>query len=446
MTTRIRRRQFLQATAAGMGLTVIGAGRARSSAANDAVQVGMIGVGGIGVANRRAITRAGGRIIALCDVDRQRLEQAGNEHPEARRWVDYREMLAEQVEQLDAVMVSTPDHTHAIASVDAMRAGLHVSCEKPLTHSIFEARRMAQIAEECGVVAQMDNEGHGSHSMRELVEAVRAGAIGPVREVHVISDRPAGWWPQGMAGRPPSEPVPSHLEWDLWLGPVPHLDYHPGLHPFNWRGWWDFGTGALGDMGCHFFDAAFWALELGHPVWVEAQHEGNTELSGPLRSVVTYQFPERQASWGETLPAVKLQWHDGGRKPPRPDAFEDGNEVPGNGSVLVGDDGAMIVQGNSGFQIVPERRRQEFVRPEPYLERAPGGNHQQDFLDAIRTGRRPGSEVVSYSGPMTEVVLLGNVAIRSGQRIEWEPKEMKIPNAPEAERYLHREYRDGWQL
>ena len=445
MKARMQRRQFIKTVAAGVGLTVVGAGRVRTYAANDAVHVGMIGVGGIGVANRNAITHAGGRIVALCDVDRQRLEQAGEDHPDARRWVDFREMIEKQADQLDAVMVSTPDHTHAVASVAAMRAGLHVSCEKPLTHSVYEARRMAQVAEECGVVAQMDNEGHGSHRMRELVEAVRAGAIGTVREVHVLTDRPAGWWRQGIDSRPPSTSPPAHLAWDLWLGPVDYPGYHEGLHPFHWRGWWDFGTGALGDMGCHFFDAPYWALELGHPVSVEAEHEGNTELSGPLRSVVTYQFAEEETSWG-TRPPLVLKWWDGGMKPPRPDAFEEGDEVPDNGSVFIGDEGAIIVQDMSNYRIVPERRRQEFTPPEPYLERAPGGNHQRDWLDAIRSGRRPGSEVVTYSGPMTEVVLLGNIAIRSGERIEWEPEEMRIPNAPSAEQYLRRPYRKGWEL
>jgi predicted dehydrogenase len=446
MTGHMHRRHFIKAAAAGVGLTVIGAGRVRTYAANDAVHVGMIGVGGIGAVNRRAITNAGGKIVALCDVDRQRLEQAGTEHPEARRWVDFREMIQEQGDKLDAVMVSTPDHTHAAASVAAMRKGLHVSCEKPLTHSVYEARRMAEIAKECGVVAQMDNEGHGSHQMRALVEAIRAGAIGTVREVHVITDRPAGWWPQGMDNRPASTSPPDHLAWDLWLGPLPQQEYHPGLHPFNWRGWWDFGTGALGDMGCHFFDAPYWALELGHPESVEAEEEGNTELSGPVHSVVTYQFGERETSWGGTRPPVVLKWYDGGKKPPRPEAFGDGDQVPGNGSVFVGDDGAMIVEGNSNFRIVPERQRRDFKPPEPYLQRAPGGNHQRDWLDAIRTGRQPGSDVVNYSGPMTEVVLLGNVAIRSGERIEWEPQQMKIPNVPSAERYLRRAYREGWEL
>ncbi len=445
MKTLLQRRQFIQGVAAGVGLAVVGPGRARTYAANDAIHVGMIGVGGIGVPNRHAIARAGGKIVALCDVDRQRLEQAGRDHPDARRWVDFREMLEKQAGQLDAVMVSTPDHTHAVASVAAMRHGLHVSCEKPLTHSVYEARRMAQVAEECGVVAQMDNEGHGSPRMRELVEAVRAGAIGPVREVHVISDRPAGWWPQGMDTRPPSTQPPAHLAWDLWLGPAPQQEYHDGLHPFRWRGWWAFGTGALGDMGCHFFDAPYWALELGHPVSVEAEHEGNTELSGPLRSVVTYRFAERQTSWG-TRPPVVLKWWDGGRKPPRPEAFEDGDEVPGNGSVFVGDDGAMIVRNMADFRIVPGRRRQAFTPPEPYLDRAPGGDHRRDWLEAIRSGRRPGSDVATYSGPMTEVVLLGNVAIRSGLRLEWQPQEMKIPNAPSAEQYLERPYREGWEL
>jgi predicted dehydrogenase len=273
--TRWSRRQFLQGAALAAGLTLLGPGLARSYAANEAVHVGVIGVQGMGRGNHRALERCEAKIAGLCDVERNRLQKAGQDHPKVKQWTDFREMIAEQ-KGLDAVMVSTPDHTHAVASLAAMQAGLHVATEKPLTHSIWEGRQLAKAARATGVVTQMDNEGHSEKNMARLVEAVRAGAVGTVREVHIITNRPI--WLQGMSKMSPSQSVPDGLAWDLWLGPAPRRPYHNGLHPCKWRGWWDFGTGALGDMGCHYFDATMWSLELGSPETVEADAEGAPTL------------------------------------------------------------------------------------------------------------------------------------------------------------------------
>lgn len=439
----MNRRSFLGCAGAATAAAFLKPSTVWSYSANGRVNVALIGTAGIGESNRRALDAAGANIVALCDVDANRLGQVAQKHPKAKRWRDFRRMLEKQSE-IDAVMVSTPDHVHAPAAMAAMEAGKHVSCEKPLTHNVYEARRLAEAAERFDVVTQMDNEGHSEASMRRLVEWVRAGALGAVREVHIITNRPI--WPQGMKEMPPSKSAPDQLEWDLWLGPAPKRAFHEGLHPFKWRGWWDFGTGALGDMGCHFFDAPFWALELGQPETVEAEHEGNTELSAPNWSIVTYEFPARLGGDGKELPPVTLKWYDGGKHPSRPEGLPEDVEVPGNGSVFVGEKGVLVVDGTSDFRLYPESRREAWTAPEPSLPRAPDNNHKQDWLQAIQEGRKAGCDFARYGGPLAEVVLLGNVAIRAGERIHWDAEALRATNLPEADRYIRRSYRKGWEL
>jgi predicted dehydrogenase len=370
--------------------------------------------------------------VALCDVDERSLQRAAAEHPKAKQFRDFRKLL--ESPGIDAVVVTTPDHTHAVAAMMAMRAGRHVYCEKPLTHSVYEARQMTLAAREHGIATQMGNGGHSSRTIRECVEWVRSGTIGPVREVHAWSNRPI--WPQGIA-RPADRPrVPDWLNWELWLGPAPERPYHPAYHPFKWRGFWDFGTGALGDMGCHIMDAAFWALELGAPTSVEAESSGVNRETAPEWSRVRYEFPAR----GDR-PAVRLTWHDGGRKPELP-VLPEGQELSDNGSLFIGD-GGMVLYERGRPRLLPESLMKDFTPPPETLPRSIG--HYAEWIAACKGGPKAGSNF-DYAGPLTEMVLLGNVALRLGRKIEWDGAGLRVTNAPEAARWVRREYRNGWSL
>jgi len=442
---RITRRTFLKtAAAAGATLTILPSGLAATYRANYKVNVGIIGVGGMGGGNRnrfRDISKdpiGANTIVALCDVDRDRLAKSAGDHPAAKTYVDFRKMLTEMHKSIDAVMVSTPDHTHFPASMLAMKLGMGVDTEKPLTHSVWEARQLGLAAAKYGVATQMDNENHSNSGLRTLVEWVRAGVIGKVREVHIFTNRPI--WPQGIAKRHPKQPVPKHLDWDLWIGPAPYRDYHKDLHPFAWRGWWNFGTGALGDMGCHFWDSAFWALTLGHPETVEAVQEGNSQETGPKWSIVTYQFPTR----GPHLPPVTVTWWDGGKLPPRPPELEKDCKFPTNGSMFVGEKGTILVHNASSPRIIPEAKMKEVKLPDPFIPRSPG--HKKEWLEAVRGGKSAGSNFTDFGGPLTEVVLLGNVAIRAGVKLQWDGENLKAKGCPDADKYIRRPYRKGWDF
>ncbi len=443
------RRVFLKTSAAAAALTVLPAGSARTYAANEAIGLGIVGVGGMGGGNRRHLAGLPGTaIVGLCDVDRKRLPAAEKDHPKAKSYVDYRKML-EEVKEIDAVMVSTPDHQHFPASMLAMKMGKAVSTEKPMAHSVWEARQLALAAAKYKVATQHDHEGHASEGLRKGVEWLQAGCIGAVREVHIWSDRPI--WPQGLKQRPPTKPVPEGLEWDLWIGPAPFRNYHDNLHAFAWRGWWDFGCGALGDMGCHMWDLAVWGLKLGHPDTIEAEQEGNSEETGPNWSVVTYQFPARG-----NLPPVTVKWWDGkkllpdGKKvlnqPPRPVTLDEDRKMPDNGSYFVGRNGTIFVDGTSSPRLIPEAEMKGFEPPKPFLPRAPKNDHKLDWLEAIRTGKPAGSDFALFGGHLAEVVLLGNVAVRAGKKLEWDGAALKAKNCPEADRFIRREYRKGWDF
>ncbi len=445
MAHRITRRTFLKtAAAAGATLTILPSGLARTYRANYKVNLGIIGVGGMGGGNRNRLKQiskdpiGANNIVALCDVDRNRLAQSAGDHPGAKTYVDFRKMLTEMHKAIDAVCVSTPDHTHFPASMLAMKLGMGVDTEKPLTHSVWEARQMGLAAAKYQVATQLDNENHSNSGLRRVVEWVRAGVIGKVREVHIFTNRPI--WPQGIAKRPPTEPVPKQLDWDLWLGPAPYRDYHKHLHPFAWRGWWDFGTGALGDMGCHFWDSAFWALTLGHPETVEAVEEGNSDETGPKWSIVTYQFPAR----GPHLPPVTVTWWDGGKLPPRPAELEKDRKFPTNGSMFVGEKGKILVHDAASPRIIPEATMRETKLPDPFIPRSPG--HKKEWIEAVRGGKPAGSNFTDFGGPLTEVVLLGNLAIRAGKKLQWDSKNLKAKGCPEADQYIRRPYRKGWDF
>lgn len=437
--SRMTRREFVASTALAGAAFCIAPRTARAArrSANDKLNIAVIGCGGRGAGNLSAVAEE--NIIALCDVDEDRAAGAFASFPQAKKYHDFRKLL-EHEQNVDAVVIATPDHTHAPAAVMAMKLGKHVYCEKPLTHSIYEARRMRDAAREMKVATQMGIQGHAMDGQRRAGELLRAGAIGPVREVHAWTDRPGRFWPQPV-DRPDDTPaVPDHLKWDLWLGPAPERPYHPAYAPFNWRGFWDFGTGALGDMACHVCDLAFWALELESPTTVEAESSEVHPESPPAWSIIHYDFPAR----GER-PAVRLTWYDGGKKPS--DELVGGQDLPDNGMILVGDAGTMFCTTPYGeeFTLLPEDKYADVEGPEPTIPRSPG--HHQEWLAACRGGP-PALANFDYAAPMTEALLLGNVALRLGHKIEWDTAELKVTNAPEAEAepLIRRAYRAGWEL
>ena len=433
------RRHFIKNTSAtGAGLLILPTGSVRTYAANEKIDVAFIGVGGVARGNRSRMKRLDkeANIVALCDVDSDNLAGAQADHPQAQGHRDYRKMITEQ-KNIDAVVVSTPDHTHFPASILAMQHGKAVATEKPMAHSIWEARQLAIAARKFKVATQMDNEHHASQALRLQVEWIQSGAIGEVREVHIYTNRPI--WPQGMKQRPDPSPPPPTLDWDLWIGAAPFREHHEGLHRFKWRGWWDFGTGALGDMGCHQFDPVFWALKLGAPTSVVAEQTGCTAEAGPTSAIITYEFPAR----GD-LPPVTVKWFEGKTKPPRPEMLEEGRKIPKGGMTYYGSKDTIMAAHPPTTRIIPEARMQAFKKPEPFIERSPG--HYDEWLEAIRGGKPASSNFEDYSGPLTELVLLGNLAIRTGKRIDWDAKNLKARNCPEAEPIIRRAYRKGWDF
>jgi predicted dehydrogenase len=434
------RRTFLR-TSTAAGLWIVGSGsNLRAESANEQVNVAVIGVGGRGAANLEGIAAAGGRIVALCDVDNHTLEGAATKHPKARTFHDFRRMLDDFGKEIDAVVVSTPDHTHATAANLAMKMGKHCYCEKPLTHSINEARTLTRTAATMKLATQMGNSGQSSENTRRIVELVRSGAIGSVREVHAWTNRPI--WPQGLDRPADVDPVPEHLNWDLWIGPAPYRPFvRDAYHPFKWRGWWDFGTGALGDMACHVLNAAYWALDLKYPTAVEVEAgEPRKADNGPKWEIIRYEFPAR----GE-LPPVTVRWYDGGQKPSAD--LLDGLKPSPSGSIFVGEKGRIHIahEGGGRGTLLPEERFKDFEAPRPTLPRSPG--HHKDFLSACQDpgGYRACSNF-DYSGPLTEMVLLGVLAFRVGKKIVWDGPAMSAKNCPEAEQFVRREYRRGWEL
>jgi predicted dehydrogenase len=413
--------------------------------ANERLQVGCIGIGGKGTGDVADVAAAGGQIVALCDVDDNRRVRKGKDprelHPKASFHRDFRVMLDKHERQIDAVTVSTPDHVHCHAAVMAMRMGKHVYCQKPLTYSIAEARLMAETAEKHGVATQMGNQAHAGEPIRRAVEWIRAGLIGKVQQVHTWTNRPI--WPQGLTAQPPVQPIPTGLDWDLWLGPAAKRPYNEAYCPFSWRGWWDFGTGALGDMGCHIMDMPFWALDLKYPTRVEAESEGNTPISAPTASTVRYQFPA-----GKYSGDLEFSWYDGGRMPTADVLSESGmtsKEVAGKFDlVMVGEKGKMFFnRSNLNWLITPVSVLEDFKAPEPSIPRV--ANEDAEWIEACKGGS-PALSRFENAGPFTETVLLGNLAIRLDEPVEWDGPAMKAVGCPRADRYIHRSYRRGWKL
>ena len=501
------RRDFVRsATLAAAGLTIVprhvlGKGQTPPS---DLVNVAGVGVGGMGRSNMTAL--ASQNIVALCDVDwgfagraydgipeqiaaaekrlaeatpaptpEQRaraqqqiegLKQLGQKAGKATRYVDYREMLEKQ-KDIDAVMIATPDHTHAVIATAAMSLGKHVYVQKPLAWSVEECRALARKAADTKVVTQMGNQGHSSDDARLVNEYIQSGTIGEVREVHIWTNRPLAYWPQGIPRPEPSKmtaapdssqpwnlryvmdklagtlqaaphAVPDKLAWDLFLGPAPQVDYHPIYHPFNWRGWTDWGVGAIGDMGAHLIDHAYWALDLGYPTTIETQSTPYNKATYPMATTTYYEFPARGA-----MPAVKVTWYDGGLLPPKPAELGAEELNKGGGVLYVGSKGKLMhdTYGNNprllgGAANAPKP-------PEKY-KRVPT-SHEMNWIDAIR-GRQEASSPFSYAAKLTEVMLLGVVALNAGKKIDYDGANMKITNAPDAEQFLRRQYRQGWSL
>lgn len=443
---KISRRDFMGAAAAVTAFTIVPRfvlGGRRHIAPSEKINIAGIGVGGQGGSDIRALSSQ--NIVALCDVDWRRASGTFKRHPNAKKYKDFRIMLDEEDKNIDAVVVATPDHVHAAASMSAIKRGKHVYCEKPLTHSVYEARMIAKAAREHKVATQMGNQGQASEGTRLMSEYIWAGAIGQVREVHVWTDRPLRglsdvYWPQGVGRPKDTPPVREGLDWDLWLGPAPQRPYHPAYAPFKWRGWWDFGTGALGDIGCHSIDPIWRALKLKCPVSIEASCTLVNNETYPVASMVTYNFDAR----GDMEP-VKMTWYDGGLRPPRPKELKDGQQFGTNGTLFVGDKGKMF-----GYTIIPESLRKEFGKPPKVLARSPG--HHQEWIDACKGGKPAGSNF-DHAGPLAEAVLLGNVALRpeikeklTNKSLLWDGPALKFTNMPEANKYLHTEYREGWSL
>jgi predicted dehydrogenase len=450
--TSTSRRRFLTVSAAAATSFVLaprhvlGQGQTPPS---EKLNIAGIGIGGQGGADIHEMKSQ--NIVALCDVDQDHAAHTFKDFPNAKRYVDYREMLDNE-KGIDAVVVGTPDHNHAIVSVTAMKHGKHVYCEKPLTRTVKEARIVAQVARETKRVTQMGNQGMAFEGNRLIKEWLWAGVIGPVREVHVWSDRPTHkgkmplWWPQAIERPKDTPPVPATLDWDRWLGPAPFRPYHPAYVPFRWRGWWDFGTGGIGDMGIHNMAPVFSALKLGAPTSVTATSTPVFKETVPLAAMVHYEFPA-----SGDMPAVKLHWYDGGLLPERPEELEDDRALdPEDGIIFVGDKGKILVEGWGGEKprLIPASKQKAFTPPPKTLPRSIG--HYLEFVNACKTGA-PTESNFGFSGPLTEAVLLGSVAIRLGgeligEKLRWDSANLKVTNVSEADALLHYEYRKGWSL
>jgi predicted dehydrogenase len=434
MNRHTNRRDFFKSSAlAGAGFVVAGrSARAQSRSPNEKLNIGIIGVNGRGAANMMAV--ASENIVALCDVDEGYLAEAAKKYPKAKTYLDWRKMLDQK--DIDAVTVSTTEHTHALASVMAMKRGKHVYCEKPLAHSVYEARAMRETSKQMKVATQMGTQIHATDNYRRVVELIQAGTIGPVRDAHV-------WVDQGIEGprsRPQEKsPVPKNLHWDLWLGPAPWRPYHPCYfknRSTSWQNWWDFGNGALGDMGSHTIDLPFWALELQYPLTVEA--EGPLPVrpeTYPDQLTVRWEHPARG-----NRPAVKLTWYDGHQRPKSPEGVD--LKKWHLGILFVGDKGILLADYGKRI-LLPEADFKDFQPPKPSI--APSLGHHEEWIHACKTGA-PTLCNFEYSGTLIEHNLLGTVAFRAGEKLDWDPENLKARNCPDADRFLRQPYREGWTL
>jgi predicted dehydrogenase len=467
----LSRRKFIEKSSlAAAGFTIVPRyvlGGKGFTAPSDRVNIAAVGAGGKGRSNLSAASgwksedgSTQENVAALCDVDDQRAAESYQRYGQAKRFKDFRKMFDAMANEIDAVIISTPDHVHAAAAMAAMKLGKHVYVEKPLTHNIFEARKLTEAARQYNVITQMGNQGNSSDDIRRICEWVWAGTIGEIREVHCWTNRPI--WAQGLPRPDKAHPIPDSLDWDLWLGPAPYQYYHPMFVPFGWRGWWDFGTGALGDMACHIIDPAFKALKLGYPVSVEAStsvprgEDRSMQVfpeSCPPSSIIHFDFPARGG-----LPPVTLHWYDGGLLPRRPSELKDDEPMGDNsgGVIFVGSKGKIMCGTYArNPMLLPTSLMKDFKEPQQTIPRVTV-NHQRSWIEAIKGGATPSSNF-DYAGPLTEMVLMGNLALRSltirengeytgYQRLQWDGNNMQITNYAPANQFVRREYRRGWSL
>ena len=437
MSNQSTRRQFLQTTAAtGIGYWVAThamAGQKKKMSPNDRIRFACIGVGNKGKSDMRDALKHGD-VVAVCDVDDLYLKKALKQSPKAKVYHDFRKMLDEMKDQIDAVTISTPDHMHAPAALMAMRMGKHTFCQKPLARTIYETRLLGQVAKQQKVATLMGNQGTAMRGVRRAAALIKAGALGKVQDVHVWTNRPAQIWLQGTE-RPKPKPCPKYLHWDLWLGVAPERPYAPGYHPKVWRGWWDFGCGALGDMGCHTANMPFMGLGLTNPVAVQAKTSGHNKDSYPKWSLITYEFAATK-----DRPAVKLHWYDGGKLPSAD--LLDGKKLSDRGCLLIGDHGKLYSTGDYGASFELFGGAQDM---DVSFEESPG--HFDEWIRAMDGGKPATSNFTDYAGPLTEMIVLGNLAVWvDGERVEWDSKNMKSTNIEGLESLIKPTYRKGYVL
>lgn len=440
---KTNRRQFLKTTTA-VGAVLTAPNFLRARGAVDRLNIAVIGAGGRGGANLKQVGSE--NIVALCDVKRSAVETAAQSHPQAKKVTDFRRIY-DKANEIDAVVVSTCEHTHAFATLPALQLGKHVYCEKPLTHNVWEARVIREAAAKAKVATQMGTQIHASDNYRRVVELIQTGAIGPVREAHVWVAR--AWGLQSEADAKlnedrvyvtdrPTESVtpPADLDWDLWLGPAPARPFHPVYYPGpKWYRWWAFGNGTMSDLGSHWNDLPFWALELTAPLTIEASGPPPHPEIAPASMTATYEFPAR-----DRHPPVRLTWYQGS---PRPTLWIK-NKIPrwDSGVLFVGDKG-MLLSDYGKHVLLPEKQFADFKRPEPFIPKSLG--HWQEWIHACKTGA-PTTCNFEYAGKLTESNHLGNVAYRAGKKLHWDAKALKATNCPEADAFIRREYRAGWRL
>ncbi|HUS90707.1 MAG TPA: Gfo/Idh/MocA family oxidoreductase [Phycisphaerae bacterium] len=459
--TRLSRREVLGGAAALATISIVprhvlgGPGKAAPS---DKPVVAGVGIGGVGHGQIQACAGAGFHVAVLCDVDDALAERTCKKFPQARRYRDFRKMLAAEGDKIDAVYCGTPDHTHALISLAALKAGKHVLTVKPLTRTIAEGRLLAAAAAKAKVMTQMTASPASTENGCRTCEIVWDGIVGDVTEAHIWSNRPL--WPHGMLRPPGSDPVPETFDWDLWLGPAakrPFVKEWPAgslpmtqvnrskprpavYHPWNFRGWYDFGTGALGDMGCHHWNTPRRALKLGAPAAVSATSTKIMDESWPLASIITYEFPAR-----EGMPPVRITWYDGGLRPPRPVELEPGREMPRDGILYRGTKGVMMASGAGGIpRLLPESKMKAYTLPAKTLPRRSG--IYGEWYEAVRGGQKPSEHWPDCAVPLTELVLLGCIAVRSGQYLQWDAPNMRFTNSPDANKLLTPDYQNGWKL
>ena len=429
--SRQNRRDFLRVTGASAAVLSSGVwselSAQESKSPNEKLNVACVGTANRAAASVNAVQ--GENVVALCDVDKNYLDRAAERFPNARVYRDYREMF-EKESDLDAATVGTTDHHHAPASIRAIRKGLHVYCEKPLTHTVFESRLLAEEAKKRGLATQLGTQIHAGNNYRRVVEIIQSGAIGDVEEVHV-------WVGKGWGGGDlPEKTVdpPANLDWNLWLGPAPVRPYAEGrYHPAQWRRWWDFGNGTLGDMACHYMDLPFWALKLRHPTTCEAEGPEVHPYTCPLGLIVRYQYPERDG-----LPPVKFTWYDGDLIPKK----VAGERVPGSGVMFIGSEGKMFAD-YTKYRLYPTDKFANFEPPTKTIPDSIG--HHNEWIKACKEGS-PTTCNFDYSGALTEAVLLGTVAYRLGKKLDWDANTLKATNCPEADKLINKEYRAGWEV